>query len=733
MDREHLWAQVAVDRPLDRLFTYDVPVALADRVRPGCRVRVPFGRSMAKGVVIETTGAPPEGLVVKSIAAVLEESPLLTPDVIALLAWVSRYYACPLGEVIAACVPLGDTACRPNVLVRSAVPVEALQAHVARLSAKAPAQARLLAQLAGASAGLPRPLLLRNARAGQEALARLVAQGLLETGEDTTAGASGGVSCAGAPPAPPPRLSASQAAAIEQIHQACSSGGFAPFLLFGVTGSGKTEVYLQALSRVVAEGGQALVLLPEIALTPQTFNRVRARVPEVVLLHSLLSRGERAENMRRARDGRARVVVGARSAVFTPFADLRLIVVDEEHENSYKQENAPRYHARDVAVMRARECGIPIILGSATPSLESLHNARTGRYRMLTLPERVTPLGMPSIRVLDLTRIKTGASLLSRELMDLTAAALGAGRQAIFFLNRRGYARVVRCQRCGHVCRCPQCSVSVTYHHRGQMLLCHTCGSVAPRPEKCPACAAPVLKYTGAGTERVVRDLAARFPGVRIGRLDRDAASSRRSLLDVLDQFAAGRLDILVGTQMVAKGHDVPGVTLVGILCADASLYMPDFRAAERTFQLLHQVAGRAGRGTEPGTVVIQTYNPNNPVIRLAVEGDYKRFAEVELAQRGPLRYPPFGRMLRVVARGRVEEAAARWTEFAAGAVRAAGLLVLGPAPCTITRISHCYRYQLLVKGEGPARVAQALAVLKRLDVPRGIDVALDVDPVSFL
>ena len=722
------WVHVAVARPIDQLFTYEAPEELGDRIAPGAVVSVPFGRSSARGIVIGPSGPPPPGATGKRIRSVLPEEPLLTEELLRLFAWVSRYYGCPLGEAIANTVPLGKSAGRPHLAAKAAVAADVLREQIEARGARAPAQARILAALIGAAGQVNRTALLSAARASGGALAALIRAGLvaLEAEEEPVPAED---------PArieEPRALLPGQAAAADAIRAASDSGGFHPFLLFGVTGSGKTEVYLQAMAHVAARGGQGLVLLPEIALTPQTFRRFRDRFPGTVLVHSLLPDRERVRNLLLAKRGRATVVIGARSAVFAPFANLRLIVVDEEHESSFKQENPPRCHARDVAVYRAREAGIPIVLGSATPSLESYHNALQGRYRLLRLPSRATARGAPAVRVVDVSRARSGASQVSGELADITANVLQNGRQAIYFLNRRGFAPVVKCQRCGYVFLCAQCSVGLTHHRRGELLLCHTCGAALPRPTACPQCGAGLIRLLGAGTERIVEELQRRFPSARVSRLDRDIASSRASLLGVLRDFAEGRTDIIVGTQMIDKGHDFPEVTLVGIICADASLYMADFRAAERTFQLIHQVVGRAGRGAEPGTVVIQTFSPENQVIGLAVSGAYEEFAERELALRRPLGYPPFGRLLRVVVQGAREEAVAAAAGACAAALEGAPCRVLGPAPCPIAKARRRVRRHLVVKARGPAEIREALRRIKGVKGARSAAIAWDVDPIGF-
>ncbi len=726
------WAEVAVDRPLDRFFTYHVPEELRDRVQLRSRVQVPFGRSCVRGVVVDFSGPPPGHIRTKDILELLDDRPLISPELYELLVWVSDYYGNTLGEVIANCVPFCGGQVRRHVVIRPAVPAAVLEEEIRKRSKKAPAQARILAHCVGDPKGTGRPALLRNANAGHGALKKLIEEKLLvEVREDESAFLGGGTTSV--PEADALSLSDEQQRALCEINEAIAAGGFSPFLLFGVTGSGKTEIYIRALEEAIREGGQGLVMLPEIALTPQTFQRFACRFKEVVVLHSMLSPAQRGENMRKAAGGEAQVVIGARSAVFAPFADLRLIVVDEEHETAFKQESVPRYNGRDVAVYRAMKRGIPVVLGSATPSLESYQNAASGRYRMLVLSERVTEQKKNAVRLVDLSRSKRKKRWLSPELVDLTAGTLSAGRQAIFFLNRRGFSPFVKCVQCGYNFPCPECDVSMTYHRRGNLFLCHSCGHVQPRTERCPQCSLPVLRFSGAGTERIAAELGDRFPRARIGRLDRDVASSRKNLFSIVNAFASKELDILVGTQMVTKGHDFPGVTLIGIICADMALNMPDFRASERTFQLVHQVAGRAGRGRHPGTVVIQTFVPNNRIIKFALEGDYRGFAEEETQRRKPLLYPPFGRLLRVVLRGVRESQVKDAAQAAAEALKAVKGRVLGPAPCPVARKKKKLRYQVIFKSPNPADVHRALVRVRKLKLPGRVEAYFDVDPFSFM
>ncbi|HUE96287.1 MAG TPA: primosomal protein N', partial [Longimicrobiaceae bacterium] len=527
------------------------------------------------------------------------------------------------------------------------------------------------------------------------------------------------------------------------------------FLLRGVTGSGKTLVYIELLREIVErQGRSAIVLVPEIALTPQTVGRFRGVFGDrVAVLHSALSDGERYDEWRALRSGEKRIAVGARSAIFAPLPDLGAIIVDEEHEGSYKQGEAPRYHAREVAVVRAAAEGAVCVLGSATPALESWANATAGKYRLLVLPERAGGQPLPATRVLDLRverkRLRDeGRGLqgvvLSNDLTEAVQARLARGEQTILLLNRRGYANFVQCSDCGNVWDCPSCAVSLTYHRRRGHLTCHYCLYQEETPDHCPRCASKDLSFRGIGTEQVEREVEEAFPQARIARMDVDTTSAKWSHHRILDRFGRGEIDILMGTQMIAKGLDFPGVTLVGVINADVGINLPDFRATERTFQLLTQVAGRAGRGPRGGEVVIQSSLPNHYAITCSLDHDFEGFAERELDARRSPRYPPFCRLVNIVVSGRDEMATQEAAERAAQWIR--GLLtkqrltepeLIGPAPCAIERIRDRWRWHLLLKAEDPrllGRVSRYFA--ERFRVTGGkhdLRVAIDRDPVALL
>jgi primosomal protein N' (replication factor Y) len=550
------------------------------------------------------------------------------------------------------------------------------------------------------------------------------------------------------PPGPPPspiapspiRLNVAQEAAVEALVGALP-GGFGSYLLHGVTGSGKTEVYLRVIAAARAAGRGALVLVPEIALTPQLAARFRARFGEdVAVLHSALPPRERLAAWRRLRAGEVGIALGARSAVFAPVRALAVVVVDEEHDPSFKQEEGVRYHGRDLAVVRAQQAGALVVLGSATPSLESAHNVARGRFKRLALPERATPRPLPAVEIVDLKRHPPGPDgLLSAPLAEALGAALAAGEQSILFLNRRGFSTVMLCRACGQVVRCDNCVVSMTYHRGRSRLCCHYCGRTTPVPVHCPSCNSARIERLGTGTERVEAIVRERFPDARVARLDRDTAGSgaARELDAILRRMQAGEIDLLVGTQMVTKGHDFPGVTLVGVLQPDQGMHLPDFRAAERTFQLLEQVAGRAGRGERPGRVIIQTYAPEHPAIAAVATHDYDGFVRGELDARREADYPPFARMVALRLDAREAGEARAGATAAAEAARAAGgaaVVVRGPAEAPLARLRGRSRWQVWLSAHERAPLVAAARAAARTAKP-GTDLRLsvDVDPQSVL
>jgi primosomal protein N' (replication factor Y) len=608
---------------------------------------------------------------------------------------------------------------------------------------RAPRRFGLVEKLRAAGGTLDRAALVGGDPSAQTALRALVAAGLVlagqrEAGRDFEAPHALGTS-APVEALPPTK---DQGSALASLELAIESGTFSATLLHGITGSGKTEVYLQAIARVLARGRGALVLVPEIALTPQLAHRFRARFGDrVAVLHSGLSDSERFEHWRRLKAGVARIAVGARSAVFAPVPDLGIIVVDEEHDASFKQEEGVRYQGRDVAILRAQKAGVPCVLGSATPSMETYAHARAGRYTLCELAERPTQHPLPEVELVDLRTYRPdGESLLSAPLGKAIEETLARGEQVILFLNRRGFATFVLCVACGKAFRCPACSVSLTYHREDESLRCHYCGHGEHFPIGCSKCgAAESVRRLGIGTERVAAAITQKFPAARVARLDRDTTSGGRGPEKILHQVASREVDILVGTQMVTKGHDFPGVTLVGVLCADTGMNLPDFRASERTFQLLTQVAGRAGRGGQAGRVIVQTYSPEHPAVVHARSHDYPAFFAAEEKVREELGYPPSGRLIAIRVDGPsphhvqalADELGARALTLGAAA---RGVSVMGPAEAPLARLRGRSRWHVWLRSpDRHALRAFVRALVKDAIVEHGLRLTVDVDPVSAL
>ncbi|MCS7016919.1 MAG: primosomal protein N', partial [Gemmatales bacterium] len=696
------------------------------------------------GYCVALTAEPPP-VAAKPIRRVVDEVALLSPALLQLTRWLAEYYLCPWGEVLHSVVPRParqQAGTRERIFVEAVSPPWGASACSA-LTRRQQTVYSLLVQL-----GRPVELkeLLRQARCGPTVLRHLERKGYVRQVRRRAATSAPHV--AAVPAQPRPQLTAAQHQALQAIESALRAGRFEAFLLFGVTGSGKTEVYLRAIEQVVSAGRQAIVLVPEISLTPQTIERFRGRFPRLAVLHSHLRDAERAGFWRQILLGEADVIIGARSAIFAPTRRLGLIVVDEEHEPSFKQETAPHYHARDVAVKRAQLENIPVVLGSATPSLESWHNAQQGRYTLLQLPSRVQNRPLPPVQVIDLRHevSRTGRfRAISPPLEEAIRSALREGGQVILLLNRRGFDTYLLCPACGHVVQCRFCSVALTYHRDQNRAVCHYCGYETTPPTRCPHCDLPAIRHFGLGTQKLEAELEALFPEVPKRRLDSDVMRRGQKYGAVLEAFRRGDLRILFGTQMIAKGLDFPQVTLVGVVNADTAMYLPDFRASERTFQLLAQVAGRTGRGERGGRVLVQTYNPDHPCVRLAAVHDFMQFAEHELAARRALGYPPFGRMARLVVRSREDARAQHAAQDLAERFRLnlqrlqqrqplALVQVLGPAPCPLHRLRNYYRYQLvLLTPKVSWRNWLLRETLSQTPTSEDVIYSVDIDPVNVL
>ena len=752
---------VALPLPLEQTFTYRVPPALRRTAEVGGRAVVPFrGRSLT-GVIVEEGGPADEfdgGFQLKDLSRLLDERPALPEGVLRLTRWMARYYVCSWGEALSAALPPGGQDVTPKRKRCLRLAAEHRTPEAARAlrgdvrGDKQQATLDALARFLEAGEEAPaRAEVGRRAEASSSTLRSLVEKGLVEECEREVRRSPFDENSE-PPPPPDHTLTDDQQEALDAVQGTVRDGGYQTFLLHGVTGSGKTEVYIAALKAALAQGRSGLVLVPEIALTPQTVRRFRAHFPgQVAVLHSQMSRGERFDTWRSLREGRYNVAVGPRSAVLAPLTDVGLIVVDEEHETSYKQHDpAPRYHARDVAVMRASMEGAACVLGSATPSLESKRNADTGKYALLELPERVPtgddgpPATLPEVRILDLTRERkkpgfTGA--LSVPLQEAIQQRLDRGEQTILLQNRRGFAPVVECTDCGFAPRCPNCAVSLTYHRSNRRLRCHYCGHAQRLPERCPSCVNGdgSLAQLGTGTQRVETELAEAFPQAQIARMDRDTTTRKGAHARLLKQFRTGEADVLLGTQMIAKGLDFGGVTLVGVISADTGLLFPDFRAEEHTFQLLMQVAGRAGRADRPGEVLLQTRNPDHPALQCAARHDYDGFARQTLEEREALGYPPFGRVTALEFRGPERERAMELAEAWTRALRQRApdwLDVLGPEPAAVSRVRGQHRFRTLLKAPSSSRMLQRLLRATsnaQGSPPKGYHATIDVDAVGLL
>ena len=726
---------------LDRLFTYSVPVELTEKLRVGQLLRVPFGGRIARGFALATTKESP-AFRTKPVIAIEDESPFFSPALLKLVRWIADYTASPIETALRAALPAAVL--KPGARAKEMLYVEVGQ-PTGPLAAPNPAhgqltlrQRQLISEIARVGGGWMQQL-VREFKTTPATLRGLSEKGALSIAprtarRDPLAGRN-------VLPTKPLQLNPLQQAALDVILDAeCA----APVLLHGVTGSGKTEIYLQAIARMLDEGKGAIVLVPEISLTPQTVRRFAGRFGDrVAVLHSALSDGERYDEWHRIRTGAARVVVGPRSAIFAPVANLGLIVVDEEHDPSYKQEETPRYHARDVAVVRARLEGARVVLGSATPSLESWHNARTGKYALASVPARVAGRALPAVHLVnmedEMARIGH-LPIYSAALLDAIHRRLENGEQTILFLNRRGYSRILECPSCNWIAECPDCSVPYTYHRADNCLRCHVCGGWAHVPASCPDCHGTDFSYTGIGTQRAESALSRCFPHARILRMDADSTSRKMSHDDILSAFRAGKADVLLGTQMIAKGLDFPNVTLVGVLNADVSLHRPDPRASERTYQLLAQVSGRAGRAEKPGEVYIQTFSPGAPAIAAAAsDKGFAAFAEAELEDRESAYLPPYCRLATLVFRAKDEALARSWAELYAkslagwavkfNAKAADRFRVSEAAEAPLAKAEGWFRYQIVVRAPASRDIVAAVKWIEAArPVPKDVRLAFDVD-----
>jgi len=741
-------AKVVVDLALDREFDYRIPPQLAGVVQIGSRVAVPFGRTTAQGYVVGMADHS-EYERLKDIAEVVSKRPLLTDKILELTRWMGKYYCCPVELCVKCALPEVVRKAKISWKERQFVRPGNISADdLAKLRKRAPKQACVI-DILQKSEGMFVFKLLKLADTDAATVKKLAEKGYVHISEqvDERDPFGGEVFLPTAPLSLMPDQQKALdlcKAAIDQLSSPSSTSRCpSPILIHGVTGSGKTEIYLQAIEHALHQGKDSVVLVPEISLTPQTVERFRARFQnqQITVLHSNLSAGERHDQWHKIRDGQSHIVIGARSAVFAPVQALGLIVVDEEHETSYKQDEAPHYNARDIAVMRGRIERAAVVLGSATPSLESYYNAKRERYTLATLPTRVDNRKMPVMRVVDMRQEairQKGQYVLSRKLRDAIQKRLDKSEQVILFLNRRGYATHLFCPKCGFIPKCANCSVSLTYHRKAERLLCHLCGFVGSVPKSCPECRDPAIRYAGMGTEKVETAIQHAFPKARVQRMDSDIMTRKTLYREILGAFRVGKIDILVGTQMIAKGLHFPNVTLVGIIYADMALHLPDFRAGERTFQLLVQVAGRAGRGDVEGEVVVQSFTPFHPAVQYARQHDFTGFYESEIEFREQLKYPPVSRLVCVTARSRSDAKAEFYARMLARELerRITGTLavIAGPTPAPLAKVQNQYRFQVMLRTQHVMQLVEKLnQVLGYLKPPDDVNVAVDVDPISLL
>ena len=746
-------ARVTLDVAVRREFDYLVPEELEPSVHEGTRVKVPFGPREVMGVVTAVLDESPHGNLREIIKTVGGQA-LVTPPILRLVRWIADYYCCAPEIAMKAVLP--DAVRKEEEGWRERLCVRALPQHGE--PPKLTKRQEDLWTIVEEWRELPLQELVRLAGTTSATIRKLEDKGLVSIAPQISE--RDPYAKEHILPTQPLELNAQQATALESIVDSmerlakrdddeAKPVGDNVFLLHGVTGSGKTEVYLQAIAYALGRGKGAIVLVPEISLTPQTVERFKARFSQgaqqtlVAVLHSHLSAGERHDEWHKIRQGRARIVIGARSAVFAPVEPLGLVIVDEEHEHSYKQEEAPRYNARDLAVVRGQQEGAAVVLGSATPCMESYHNVQRKKYELLSLTERVDNIQMPIVRVIDMrsaARKEKGAGIFSPQLREAILQRLEKNEQVMLFLNRRGWSSSLQCPECGFVAECPNCSVSLTYHRAAQQLMCHICGHIETAPKKCPEtkCGNVAIRFSGLGTEKVEAALEKGFPSARVKRMDSDTLKRKEDYRRILGDFRTGKIDILVGTQMIAKGLHFPNVTLVGIIHADLSLHIPDFRAGERTFQLLTQVAGRAGRGEVEGEVYVQSFTPFHPAIQYARRHDYVGFYEQEIEFRQQLNYPPVGRVALLTLRGRSEDrvkfvADHLRREMDAVAKELGEVVVAGPAPAPLLRAENFYRYQIMLRTSRMPQLSRKLSALREtFQIPEDLRLVIDIDPMSL-
>jgi len=752
MKERRRFIEVALPLPLSPTYTYELPIKLQDKVACGSRVLVPFGRKLTTGYVVDFTSQPQIPLEkIKKVRELLDEKPLITEFMLRLTKWAADYYLTSWGEFIKGSLPAGI-----NIESHTVVSIsDAGRRWVGKLASseeKLPHRFRVLKHLQSEPA-LPVKRLKRlfPSSSFYSSLSWLHKEGFITLREKLEGRASTARPRAEKEPfeeAPQSsekhiKLTPLQQEVYSRIVEEMDKGSFSVILLHGVTGSGKTEIYIMAVKKVLAEGRNALILVPEIGLTPQLNRRFSSYFGNTVaVLHSGLGRGERLDEWWRVKRGEAKVVLGTRSAVFAPLQNIGIIIIDEEHDASYKQEESPRYNGRDVAIVRAKMEEVVVLLGSATPSLESYYKAKQGKYLYLSLPTRVSNRQLAEAEIVDMKeelKRERGAVLFSERLLTAIKERLSRKEQVMLLVNRRGYASFLLCRSCAYTPLCPHCSLALTFHQRPKRLICHYCGYSRLPPKKCPQCEGEYLHMVGEGSEKFEEVLRGMLTGEAICRMDRDTTRRKGSYEKILAELADEKIKLLVGTQMIAKGHDYPKITLVGVVASDSALCLPDFRSSERNFQLLTQVAGRAGRGDIPGKVIIQTYYPDHYSIRFACQQDYASFYQQELRFRRWMKYPPFTSIINLVVKGRDRERVKKKAELLAQQLREnrdGTLIIMGPALAPLARIKGEYRYQVILKGRVRTRMKrclqQSLEALrsKRIGMK---NLQVDVDPMNMM
>ncbi len=725
-------AKVVVEISLDREFDYRIPAHLQSIIKVGTQVVVPFKTRELRGFVVGLSNYSAYGDKLKEIAGVVGEKPLIPDPIMKLAYWIADYYCAPIEHAVRTVLPSA-------VRKRGAQHKKQLVVSLVDAASTLPPKQMLVIETLQAHGSMTLSELKECTGCSDSPVRTLEKNGLVKIEESTILrDPHAGMELLRTKPF---KLMVEQQTALEKINAAMDREKPGTVLLHGVTGSGKTEVYLQAIQHALDQGKGAIVLVPEISLTPQTVDRFRSRFGDcVAVLHSSLSEGERHDEWHRIRNGEAQIAIGARSALFSPIENPGLIVVDEEHEATYKQDESPRYNARDVAVMRGHLESCCVVLGSATPSMESFNNVKEGRYELAEMLLRVDDRSMPLMRVVDM-RVEAEKDgrpqIFSRELVEGIYDRLNNREQVILFLNRRGFSSSLQCEQCGYVAECRECSVSMTYHKRAHKLLCHICGHEEKVPDRCPDCGDPDFKYAGMGTEKIEEVLEKLCPSARVARMDSDTMRKKDSYRTVLDKFRSGKIDILLGTQMIAKGLDFPNVTLVGVLCADMSLHVPDFRAGERTFQLLTQVAGRAGRGEKAGEVIVQAYTPHHPAIQAARNLDYDGFCSQDLEFRKELSYPPFSHLVLLTFKGENES---KVMQAADGffdrleRILPESVTHSPPVPAPLARAKGYYRYQIMLRCEHTVKMTKPVRhVLASCKMPKAVTCTVDVDALSLL